>query len=421
MAKIKNPISYVQPIKTLGGEYNVETVELEDGTSKLVLSSAPAVSNDSEITELEKILAADTREYTYKAIFLMYGGDDTSLLDFAEAYATSDGAFYESGEITHTWDKSKDKPHYNADGEEIYSTRYVVAYNNTAKITIGTNFIIANSVFRIVGDVKHNGTVTNNERYCPLKSISTVDGSNTNFSKRLFARMPILESIKLTNVASSISYSFSGCTSLKSIEIDGDSIQNFDSAFSDCCSLEETVRMNYSNATTYRSMYSGCINLKIARPLNAINSPVSSSFTQTFSNCTSLHTIELMDFRGAIGASNVFSYCTNLINLNLKNIPVSMTIGSGTSWGHKLTLDSLTNTIKELWDLTGGTSQTLTVGSANLTKLANIYVKLIDITEEMRAEDEYIDLKKPFEVCEGTDEGAMLITEYVTSKNWQLA
>ena len=39
----------------------------------------------------------------------------------------------------------------------------------------------------------------------------------------------------------------------------------------------------------------------------------------------------------------------------------------------------------------------------------------------MRAEDEYIDNKKPCVVCESTDEGAMTLTEYAISKNWAIA
>jgi hypothetical protein len=108
--------------------------------------------------------------------------------------------------------------------------------------------------------------------------------------------------------------------------------------------------------------------------------------------------------------------------LEVKNIKSTFQIGSGTSWGHLLTLDSLLNAIKELWIKTGTSTSKLMMGTANIEKLADVYVKLIDITDEMRAEDEYIDNKAPFVQCESTDEGAMLITEYVTTvKNWQLA
>jgi hypothetical protein len=94
-------------------------------------------------------------------------------------------------------------------------------------------------------------------------------------------------------------------------------------------------------------------------------------------------------------------------------------VGSGTSYGHLLTVDSLTHLIYEL--IKQSSSRTLTVGTANLAKLAGVYVKAIDITDEMRAEDDLIDEKKPFVVCESTDDGAMLITDYAsTIKNWTI-
>ena len=64
--------------------------------------------------------------------------------------------------------------------------------------------------------------------------------------------------------------------------------------------------------------------------------------------------------------------------------------------------------------------RTLTVGFVNLEKLENIYVRTIAITDEMRAEDDLIDEKLPFEVCDSTDEGAVLISDYIREKNWQL-
>ena len=77
-------------------------------------------------------------------------------------------------------------------------------------------------------------------------------------------------------------------------------------------------------------------------------------------------------------------------------------------------LDTLLNTIQELVDT--GSSKNLTIGSANLEKLANVYVKLTGEAEE----DETLP-KLPFEVCESTDEGAMLISEYVALKKWSIA
>lgn len=191
------------------------------------------------------------------------------------------------------------------------------------------------------------------------------------------------------------------------------------------------------------SMFAVCVNLQMASI--SIKSPISSA-NLMFNGCSSLTTVDVMgkldvrdpgnmfyactrlvnifgsiDFRRATGNLNPISGCTVIENVTFKNIPQNITIASGTSWGHLLTPDSLLNTIQELWTNTSGT-KTLIMGTANTAKLADVYVKLIPITDEMRAEDGYIDKKAPFETCESTDEGAMLITEYVTTiKNWRLA
>ena len=127
-----------------------------------------------------------------------------------------------------------------------------------------------------------------------------------------------------------------------------------------------------------------------------------------FTGCKNLTTIPQMDISSATNVSGMFSDCTKLTNLDLRNIKTSLQIGSGTSWGHLLTVDSLVNTIKEL--LTQTSYKTLTMGTANLEKIANLYCKIIDDT----------DPKKTMELCESTEEGAMTLTDYAQLKKWSI-
>ena len=175
--------------------------------------------------------------------------------------------------------------------------------------------------------------------------------------------------------------------------------------------------LDTSSGTNFQSMFASCNQTEDFGELSDTSKGI--NFNSMFCACHKLTTPPSLDVRNANVLSDMFWYCVKLTNLNIKNIKVTLQIGSGSSWGHLLTVDSLVNTIYECRDT--GSTKTLTVGSANLAKLANVYVKLIDITDEMRAEDDLIDEKKPFEVCESTDEGAMLITDYVGLKNWKLA
>ena len=176
-----------------------------------------------------------------------------------------------------------------------------------------------------------------------------------------------------------------------------------------------------SNATIAANMfkynndsYSG---IKTIPPLNTCK--VTNTFSMFF-ECSYLHTVEGIDMINVTNCINMFLGCVRLTNLTLKNIKKSgLIIGSGTSYGHLLTVDSLVNTIKELWAYTSG-SYTLTMGTANTAKLTDVYVKLITPTEEQIANDPYINNKMPCEVCASTDEGAMLITDYAVLKNWTI-
>ena len=141
-------------------------------------------------------------------------------------------------------------------------------------------------------------------------------------------------------------------------------------------------------------------------------------------NCTNFHSFALYnqtiyeipayDLRSGENFNNAFAGI-NAYQIWVKNIKASININNSS----RLEFDCLIHLIRELRDT--GSAKTLTVGATNLAKIADTYVKLITITDEMREQDDLIDEKLPFEVCESTDEGAMLITEYVLQKNWQIA
>lgn len=171
-----------------------------------------------------------------------------------------------------------------------------------------------------------------------------------------------------------------------------------------------------SNVTDMRDMFNNCSALTEV-PL--FDTSKVTDMGDMFYKCSALTKVPLFDTREVTSMSFMFNRCTKLTECYLKNIRTSLQVGSGTQYGHLLTMESLIHLIKELRDV--GSSQTLTIGSANLAKLANVYVRTIDITDEMRAEDDLIDEKLPFEVCESTDEGATLITDYVGFKRWSLA
>lgn len=226
------------------------------------------------------------------------------------------------------------------------------------------------------------------------------------------------------------------------VPMDTSDVTAFDQLYYGCYDLKTTYNYDLSNATSVSSMYMSCHDLsseiemtfqktgvnmyytfylcKHVPKITIHNSENVKNFNSAFYSCETLTELSL-NLINATNISTMLSGTKNMTNLDLKNIKLSLAIGVGPSWGYLLTDESIVNTFKELWDLTGSTSQTLTLSTASNARTQQIYVKLIDVTDEMRAEDEYIDNKKPCVVCESTDEGAMTLKAYGISKNWNIA
>ena len=242
-----------------------------------------------------------------------------------------------------------------------------------------------------------------------------VTASNKGSMFRYCDRLTTVPLFDTSNVTS-MTYMFEGCSKLTTVPLfDTSKVVTMLSMFSGCSNLTIVPLFDLSSTIGVDSMFMSCIKLET---LPLFNTSKVTTFANTFQNCTALTMVPSFDARMVTNTRNFVYGCKKLVGCYLRNIKADLQVGSGMTYGHLLTLDSLKHLIYELRNT--GSMKTLTVGSANLDKLANVYVKIIDITDEMRAEDDLIDEKLPYVVCESTDEGAMLIRDYVFEKNWQL-
>ena len=249
-----------------------------------------------------------------------------------------------------------------------------------------------------------------------FETIPSIDTSNvktmvSTFRLSSISIIPFLDTRNVTNTQ----YAFSNIVATEMPELDWQKVTYAEGMF-EGSKMVTMPSINMPKVTTASSMFKEMPQLKT---VGKISMPKLTYWGSMFYGCTNLVTIEEVDLRSATTVSYIFYNCTSLTNLVAKNIKVNLQVGSGTNYGHLLTVDSLVGLCYELRDT--GSTKTLTVGSANLAKLASVYVRSIDITDAMRAEDDLIDEKLPFERCESTDEGATLIADYVVLKNWKLA
>lgn len=187
--------------------------------------------------------------------------------------------------------------------------------------------------------------------------------------------------------------------------------------FGYCSYLTSVPLFDTSNVTSMQSMFTRCY---VLTSVPLYDTRKVQYFRSMFESCEKLSTVPALDLRNGTSMSNMFNGCKGVTDIQVRNIKANLQVASGTYYGHLLTVDSLIHLIYELINV--GSARTLTIGAANLEKLANVYVKAVEITDDMRAEDDLIDEKYPFVVCESTDEGAVLITDYASDmKMWTIA
>jgi hypothetical protein len=283
------------------------------------------------------------------------------------------------------------------------------AYVSTGKVT-GTAGASIKALIDLKGDASN--LFENSQSAVDLREVLNYsDTENATKMKRSFYNcgnlqyIPLLDTKKVTTVESMFWF----CKNLKEVPLfDFGNVTTMQSAFDKCYNIVTVPLFDTRNVTNMTYAFKGCSRLETV-PL--FDTAKVEHANNVFDGCPKLKTVPYLDFRSVTSATSILDGCYEVETCLVKNIKTNISI----SQCQKLTLESFIHLIYELRDT--GYSRTLTIGGTNLSKLASTYVKLVEITDEMRAEDDLIDEKMPFVVCESTDEGAMLITDYPQLKN----
>ena len=138
--------------------------------------------------------------------------------------------------------------------------------------------------------------------------------------------------------------------------------------FINCESLESVTLPELPAVTSCQSM---CINCKSLQSLY-LDMPNCKNFTSLAVNCNSLHTVEIVDVRKATSLSNSFYHCSSLQNITcVEELPKCAITFSMSS---KLTLESVTNIITHLPDLSGADSKKLTLNATTKALLTEALI-----------------------------------------------
>ena len=132
--------------------------------------------------------------------------------------------------------------------------------------------------------------------------------------------------------------------------------------FYSCTNLTAIPKLYTSNVTDMGRMFYYCRNLTTVPQLDTSNVD---NMNMMFSNCNKLMIIPQLDTSNVSGMYNIFNNCSNLTEIHMTGMKVDFDISSST----KFTREALVEILNNLATITS--TQTLTMGSTNLSKLTD--------------------------------------------------
>ena len=354
--------------------------------------------DDVEENFTYKMLEMINDNYTYHDIIVPSGG----------AVKTSDGGYYTSNE-KHIWNDENSKvPEYYKN----VKLRWIITYYPSE--TTNAFKLYDDTIYAVIDGLKHSNTdfsvhyllenfeYINDGKYtgkdfsrmfnncCSLQNIPNLDTSQgTNFSN-MFSNCSSLQSIPSLDTSQGTSFGsmFSNCSSLQSIpSLDTSQGTTFTSMFINCSSLQNVPQLDTSQGTSFGNMFAYCYSLKNIPKLNVslgtnfssmfdycsslqnlpeLDTNKGTIFTSMFVACASLQKIEKVDFMSAKSIGTIFNNSSKLEFINFLNISKSLNLSSSTKYSRETLVNGVLN---NLVDLTGVSTQILTLGSTNLKKL----------------------------------------------------
>ena len=191
-----------------------------------------------------------------------------------------------------------------------------------------------------------------------LKSITLPPMPSVSDCSSMFYFCSSLQSITLQPLPSLKNFvgMFHSCKSLQSVTLpELPSVTNCQIVFYNCKSLQSVTLPSLPSADNCASMFMLCPSLQSLR----IDFPNCKNLSQLLYACRALHTVEIVDIRNATNLENAFFLCSSLENVTCVEELPKCTISFNNS--DKLTLDSVTNIITHLPDLSAESSKTLTL------------------------------------------------------------